>query len=225
MPVRKTYKKRYYPKKRKTYNGRLQTYSRAGAQLYKDVNMLKNLINVEFKASGDSQNVASSAIAQFFLMNGLTRGDQINQRGGRQVRFKSIQLKGTISRSSASTGVGDRLRIVVFIDKQANASAPSFSDLFENVLGATPNVSTFRNLDNRKRFVILNDRVYNLDADDPSREYNYYRKLDMKTIYDDGNAGTIADITTNSLYVMVVSNTSVNPPQFNFAYRTRYIDN
>lgn len=217
------YARKYYKTKYGKRNaGRWNIYGRAGKQLAKDVWTLKNLINVEFKSSDIYNSTQTAPLAgALVLVNHLTKGDDYNNRDGRQVRFKSLFLNGRVIMHASATHTA--VRMVVFIDKQPNGVVPTATDVLST---ATTNlIDAFRNLNNRKRFVILKDARYTLNTDYPEKQIKYYKKLDMKTIYDDGDAGTIADITTNALYVMWISDEGTWVPDVRVPARLRFIDN
>lgn len=188
-------------------------------QLQRDVKNLKNFINVEFKYKDTELSVNPSASGAFYLLNGLQTGDNVINRDGRLVRIKSCQAKYKLTMNASATNT--TVRFLWFIDKQANQSTPTGSDLFINV-----NTQGLKNLNNRKRFVFLKDQTISLSSNSlTEKRFNYYRKLDMKTVYDAGDAGTIADITTNALYLYVISDEAVNTPSLELYNRIRFIDN
>lgn len=213
-PKKRQYKKRAPPT-------RWSTYSSAGSQLAKDVYMLKNLINTEFKVLDVTVNQTIDTSADFFLLNGAQKGDNIDSRDGRSLRVKSLQLDINLFQDASSSA--SQTRLVLFIDKQANSAVPAFADIFQSNIFT---MLTPRNLDNRKRFVILKEWSISqtLGTNNIVRK-KYYKKMDMKTIYDDSDAGTIADIATNSLYLMAISTESINSPALKVYSRIRFIDN
>lgn len=190
------------------------------ASLVKDVGYLKGLINTELKVIDGGATPSTSAAGALQIINPLVQGVDYNNRIGRQVRFKSVQIRGRVSRNAAATQTRDRVRLVLVIDKQPNMALPTWTNLYVNT---DPNA--FRNLDWRKRFVILWSRLVYTDADDPNRDFRLYRKLNMKTVYDDSNIGSQADITTNALYFGYISEYGTNPPGMDFDWRLRFIDN
>lgn len=217
MAFRRNYKKRAAPKRRG--GTRWGTYKRAGAQLWKDVKYLKSLVNTEFKVKEYTHTITNSnTTGTFKLLNGLVQGDDFTNRNGRSVRWKSLQFH---IRALKQTAVGTNyVNWAIVIDKQANDATPSLADLYSNYQ------AQFRNLDNRKRFVIIMEGHMTLDADDPERNISKYKKLDMHTIFDNSNNGDITDINSNALYFVTYS----NQPTTDGAYmevdtRLRFIDN
>lgn len=219
--TRRPYYRRSY-NNNNNYNNqsRLDVYKSAGSQLYKDVSMLKNLINVEFKSNEVTlADVAATNTGIIQLLNGLQKGDNINSREGRVVRWKSVQCLMKITMDS---GVSASIfRCLIVIDKQPNQTTLTMSQL----LGAST-VTSLKNLDNRKRFVILKDELITLSSDKPEAMINYYRKIDMKTIYDASDSGNIADISTNAIYCVFLSDqTAALEPLVDATFRLRFIDN
>lgn len=115
------------------------------------------------------------------------------------------------------------MRCIIFMDKQPNETAPTMAALLATTVAG--GVDAFRNLDNRKRFVILHDSRMVVSTDFPERVHEKYKKMSLVTQYDSGNAGTIADITSNSLYMLQVSDEATNTPTQIFNVRLRFIDN
>ncbi|AUM61747.1 capsid [uncultured virus] len=209
MPAKKQFRKRRYPKK-------------GNAKLAQRVKRLESLTGKpEFKVVDSVGSTAVSTTATLTLLNGLAEGDSATTRDGRQVLFKSLQLyeRGTLHASATNTTI----RSIIFLDKQPNETAPTAAALLATAVAG--GVDAFRNLDNRKRFVILHDSRMVLSTDFPERVHEHYKKMSLVSQYDSGNAGTIADITSNSLYLLQISDEATNTPTQIFNVRLRFIDN
>jgi len=101
---------------------------------------------------------------------------------------------------TAGTGIDQWHRYLVVYDRQTNGAALTFA----NVISAL-DVSAPRNLENRRRFTILMDRKFHLNASGEAgsqRLVQWYRRLRHPVTYNNGDAGTVADITTGSLYLI-----------------------
>ncbi len=120
--------------------------------------------------------------------------------------------------------MGTVVRRLIVIDKQPNQATFPIINLL-NTGVSLPNYA-LRELTHRKRFVILkDDRIFLSQTGPQIAEFpDYYSKIDMITNYD-GNAGTIADIPSNALFVVFVSSEATNVPTIQHATRVRYIDN
>ncbi len=178
-----------------------------------------SVTNTEFKSVDTQSELAITDTPQIRLINALQKGDDFNNRDGRSVRFKSVQLKWTVQLNPLNTlGV---VRCMVVIDKQANATLMTIGDLLDET-----HTNSFKNLNFRKRFVILKDETITLqDSGEKSMHINWYKKLDMITIYDDSDTGGISDITTNALYLVIFSDQATNGLVQDCHTRVRFVDN
>lgn len=217
MPVYR----RFYDKKTKKYSYRPVKniwWKRSYNKSYRMAKKALSLINVEFKKVDATGNVnVTSGSGQLILLNGLTKGDDYDNRDGRRIRMKSVELSliSLINASATDTVV----KWFIVLDKQPNVSAPVLGDIFDSGLHA------IRNLDNRSRFLILKKGVHNLNSNYPEKSTKCYRRLDIRTTYDASNVGDITDITTNSLYLVLASDEATNTPNVKYYSRIRFIDN
>ena len=179
MPYRRGYRKNYR-RKRRYYRRRRPpqriSYWKTAQQLWKDVGYLKSLVNTEFKAKtliNSSQTFSTTG--SLTLLNGLSQGDDFDNRSGRQVRFKSLQFRGSVEQHASATQTF--LRLIWVIDKQPNASTPVIGDILTST-----SIAATRNLDNRKRFVILKDILVQMNSNGKSTSVmKFYHNIDMKT--------------------------------------------
>ena len=156
------------------------------------------------------------------LLNGCTQGSDATNRIGRKLVLKSCLVRGTFTLASTSTG-GSPIRLVLVYDKQANAAAPATTDVF-----LADNFSSQNNLNNRDRFIILSDFISDPIAASGnfSIGFKMYKKMNLETMFNGGNAGTVADITSGALYLFMAQNGSIATaaPTLNLRTRVRFID-
>ena len=116
---------------------------------------------------------------------------------------------------------------MIVMDKQANATAPTVAQILEAVSAIAP-----MNMDNRDRFTVLHDYQCPVDqlGGRPSTVHKKFRKINITTVYNAGTAGTVADIATNSIYLLYIY-TQIGtgaaptvPPALDFYGRIRYDD-
>jgi len=133
------------------------------------------------------------------LLNGLQSGSDATNRIGRKVNIKSLLLRFNFGMASTSIG-GAPCRILVVYDKQANATAPLITDIL-----LVNGFSSQNNLSNRDRFVTIFDHITQPIA----ATNNYcvadvlFKRVNLETIFNAGNAGTIGDISSGSVYIFV----------------------
>lgn len=160
----------------------------------------------ELKYLDSSVASEASTTGELLLLNGLSLGNTAITRVGQQVSIKSLQITGRWANDQA---VPQAMRIMVFIDKQANGAAPAVTDLLNSVVP-----TALRNLAWRKRFNVIVDKFYSVGGYTAAVETNVYRvvkmyikfKRPLKVEYNTGNNGNIQDIAANSLYWCVVGN-------------------
>lgn len=161
------------------------------------------------------------------LLNGLVPGTGASQRVGKKVLIKTIQLRGAIGAGNVgATPFRGFCRVMWIYDKQSNAAAPTVANILENVTG-----SSYMNMDNRDRFVVLADKQYAIDQSggNESAQIKMYKKCNLTTIFNAGTAGTIADITSGSIYLLWICENAnaadeTTSPDFRLYSRIRYDD-
>lgn len=218
------------PRNRKGYAAgpwakRFRVYGRAGAQLVKDVSSLKQLINTEFKFFDVDESgvydVPDTGV--MYHLNHPGKGDEANQRDGSTIRLKSIEL--TYQVKYDPTAANSTIRSMIILDKQPNAAQPTLSQILASAASVTGVLSP-RNLYFKKRFVILHDQRICLSAyDNPDYFVHFYKKLDMHTEFNTSTTGTYADVNTNSIWFVQLSDKGVNYPKSIMYSRIRYLDN
>lgn len=177
----------------------------------------------EYKAVDVTTTVDSHTGTIVALLNGIARGDDISERNAREVVMKSIQFSYTAA-VTPTTGVAQRCRVLLVYDRQTNATALTAAQVLTVADTLAP-----RNLENRKRFKILYDRTHALNASaEPGSEVTrrFYRRLRHPVTFNSGDNGTVADIVTGSLYLVVVGSEATGPTDgtVTFHSRIRYLD-
>lgn len=216
MPYyRKSYRKKSFKKKRSRY----QNYSAGLGQLWRDVKMLKALVNTEKKVVDVvSTGVAISSTPSFVLLNGLATGTDRTDRVGDSVKmlFEMLRIKATIHASATGTTI----RVILLRDKQTNAALPTASQLFES----STNILSPLSLTWGKRYQVYCDKWVKLNQDFPEKTFMCKRKLSFHTKYG-GNTTAITDISTNSYILVLWSDEATNTPTVEYYNRMRFVDN
>lgn len=152
-------------------------------------------------------NAGLTATPTAVLLNGCIQGTDGTTRIGRKISLKKLLFRMNITFQENTTGgtaagsLAGNVRLLFVYDKQTNGAVPLSTDI---LLSAT--VTSPMNLDNRDRFQVIADKVYHVSPVDNAGAYvKLYKKLNRQTIFNAGNAGTVADITTGSLYLFVFS--------------------
>lgn len=156
------------------------------------------------------------------LINGLVPGSAATERIGRKVTFRSLYIRGRLSFGAAVTN-SCQVRMLVVLDKQANATLPATTDILLSDDYLAPN-----NISNKDRFVVLLDKVTpSVDAAQTrNMSVKYYKKFRHDTMFNTGIAGTIGDITTGAIYCIAAQSGGAGTaaPVFTCQCRLRYDD-
>lgn len=171
-------------------------------------------------------------------------GSDFNQRIGRKIVMKSVYIRGIMGAEAAITGWTPPLaspaflaRMIILIDWQPNGAVPTIADIL-----VTASANSQLNANNRDRFKILKDKVYaigNMDIDTTATQtwaicggqtvkaIKVYKKINIETIFNATNGGTIADINSGALYMVWIGTTAAGTDTdgiANLSTRVRYID-
>lgn len=184
----------------------------------------------------------STTVNNFVLFNPRL-GTDFTNRIGRKAVAKSLYLRGYIAREAAlaSPIVGANLpadiaRLILFWDLQSNGTNPGITDLL-----VSNHVASHLNMDNRDRFKVLRDEIFVFDAFLYSavatqsyafsgkniHEVKHYVKLNQEVIWNQVNGGTVADIQTGTLCMMIMgtqpsgASTDISA---NLSSRVRFVD-
>ncbi len=215
--------KRGYRKNRRT---QALTYSNMLRKVLADVRYVKSLVNPEFKYSDISIGSTNfgTGLGVLTLLNGLTQGTTGTTREGISIKLTDcdIKLNATIGTVAAIAFC----RILVMFDKVPDGVNFVVGDLFQNAATGSDWTESHFNLGNTQRFRILFDKRFSLNTvSDTVNTFDLNFPMQVHSKYNMGNAGTIADINENALYLIMMSNQGTNFPTFTAQIRIRWLDN
>lgn len=182
-------------------------------------------------------NVAETGTILDDSLNHIVQGVTESNRIGRKCTIKSVHFRGTIN-NNVGTDVSQlkqSVRIIVYLDKQANGATAAVADVLEDVT-ALNGYNSFRNLANSGRFRILYDlrkaliipAVAQTAAGTFSSYVNQwswsFNKVLNVPIEFSGVNGLIAEIRSNNIGILAISTDSDNLPQVNYTCRVRFSD-
>lgn len=224
-----------YPNKRvktsvTTVRAPLQTYG------YRPNSVEKKVYDIANTATSVS---TTGSITLLFLP---ALGSDMNNRIGRKTLIKSIYLRGYINLDAAQSGVSVPIdsdaqmgRVMLVWDTQPNGAAPTITDILST---ATP--QSHLNINYRDRFKILMDKEFVFDAfytintasqalalsNRNIHAIKKYKKVNLETIFNATNGGTIADISSGALFLVTVGSVAsgTNDITLNWTSRVRFTD-
>ena len=174
-------------------------------------------------AIGSAISITSSGVLH--LLNGLVPGTGASQRIGKKAIMKTLQFRAAMGGgTTGATPFQGFVRLLWIYDKQSNATAPTVAQILEQTSG-----SSMMNMDNRDRFTVLADKQFALDQSGghQSAQCKMFKRLNHATIFNNGTAGTVADITSGSIYLLVINesvNINTNDPIIYYTNRIRFDD-
>lgn len=155
-----------------------------------------------------------------YLINGTGTGAGATGRIGRKFLMKSMQLR-------YQGVVGQTTRCMIIYDKQTNGALPSLADIFATATGGFAEFSAMMNPAYVQRFVVLVDeQIDPFYATDIPISRAVYRKINLETEYFSVSGGSITDIATGALYLVMAQQTSTSTPTpiGTFTSRIRFTD-
>ncbi len=189
----------------------------------------KNASMQEIKQNNFSLTDTVTVAGQWAHVSGLAQGDDFNERVGRQVTSKSLELKYHMI-GNTSAVLTQRIRVVVLYDSQAQGVVPATLDVFEvDELESLPSANPAQ----KERFKILYDRTHILGnlvwngTNTMQRTEKFahtFIKLGRKVYYESTSAA-VTGAGKNSLFFCYFSDDDANSPSVVFRARFSALDN
>lgn len=166
--------------------------------------------------------------------NLIPQGTTKNTRIGNKCTAVNINAHGqlTLLTQAAASVVGDKVRWIILVDKQANgATVGAVGDVIQTMPGASTDINSFRNMDNVDRFVILKDKTYvlnqatqsgSLGSNVTTRELKFNKKCQIPLEFS-STTGAITEIRSNNILCMLIS-LGNNLTQFALTVRVKFSD-
>jgi hypothetical protein len=153
-------------------------------------------------------------IAQFTLINNIDQGTAQGQRVGTRIRLKScnIMTAFSVNGTAATLGPG-AVRELLILDHQPNGAAPNVTQLFLNTTAGLEYLSPM-NENGKARYKVLMDKRFTVEIAGGSVnipqliQRKHHVKLSKALSIYNGTGTAIANINTNSLWYVVITNIS-----------------
>lgn len=172
------------------------------------------------------------------------QGTGFTNRIGTRIKVINVQVRGYVASNLARTQTGaadgnipsHQVRATIVLDYQPNGAAPGITDIFTNT-GPVGGL----NLNNRDRFKILKEKTFSIDpyivsttvateeyatAVNQTKSVKMFKKCDIPVYFNAGNAGTVSDLSSNNILLVLQSNlpTALGSTQFVLFTRCRFLD-
>lgn len=169
----------------------------------------------------------ASTTGTISLIATVPQGASVNQRVGKKIMLKSIQVRGQ-SISGTTTAVADCAMIIVY-DRRPTGALPAITDILDSA-----NSSAFNNDANAGRFQILKrvDYTHTGNSATPATGgeivdmATFLSCKGLMTVYKAAATGAIADIEQGALYCVTVGSNvaGTTAPVLTLGFRTRFVD-
>jgi len=179
---------------------RKQRSKRKGQKSNLNVRLSRLEQAIEVKYHDTSFNGDVDYDGDLVTLNSISQGDTDTTRDGDALNLKSLSIHYELDATSASNGV----RIIIFKDHQNSISA--VSDVMAST-GLTTSYLEHAVWDNRRRYKVIFDRIWRLDAVYSQVEVGKIN-VNLKGLRTQYLSGTTT-ITTGALKMILLSN--VNP--------------
>ncbi len=176
---------------------------------------------------------AQAGVIHSVSLNLIPQGVTESNRVGRKCSVTSIQIKGSLvlpSDGASSGNATNVLRLIVYLDKQANGATAAVTDILESA-----DVNSFRNLSNTQRFICLKDIHINMNAFGAfggtgapvsmKRHYNFefYKKVDFPLEFS-STTGALTELRSNNIGLLSVCKQALAIPLVGYTCRVRFSD-
>lgn len=208
----------------------------ADTRPYKKVNSERDEPHNELKFAQSLiiDAVVATAGAIFQTIFQVPQGSGQSQRNGRRITVTSIHWRFRISLPPqdgiGSPKSGDTLRVIMYLDKQANGGAALVTDILD-----TAAINSFRQMSNIERFEILSDDLYNFNYSGMASDAignvsqgevvkSYVTtKHTLIPVEYSGTDGLLTEIRSNNVGILLISSKDIMG--FGSVIRIRYTDN
>lgn len=193
----------------------------------------KNAEKKFFDTTRASHIPAQAGTISNLSLNLIPQGTTESQRIGRKCVIKSLFIKGYILSNATSdeNKTSDRMRIIVYQDKQCNGATAAVTDILE-----TAAINSFRNLAESGRFKILKDKTYVTGS--PGGSYNgtndlwaakyvnlriNFANLNIPLEFN-STTGAITEIRSNNIGILALSELGTPSQTLAYTARVRFSD-
>ncbi len=234
---------RYYPRTSKRSFKKYDKSTRAKRAVRRNPGMLRTTgfssrfggTQQEMKfhdVSNGGNTVSATGEILDLSLNLIANGTGESQRIGRKSVIRKIGVRYQMllpAEASTASECSDVLRLIIYIDKQANGAAATVSQILSGT-----NFMDFNNLENKGRFTILMDKYHPISASngfqtsssagttgEAIRFHQWHKKVQVPISFN-STTGAITEICCNNIGVLGISQKGILA--FSGEYRLRFTD-
>lgn len=142
----------------------------------------------------------AAVTASVTAINSVVQGITAVTRVGRGAVMRQVEVRLSWG-MAATTTLNDTRRVMIVYDRRSNGAAITGATVLE-----VDSLEAPLNMANAGRFKILYDKTLNVGTAGPQNMNFYYKKkVNLPTNYGLGNGGTVADIASGGISILVWS--------------------
>ncbi len=180
--------------------------------------IMRSLTNTEVKYVDTTGQITPNTSQTTVSLNVMSQGTTVSTRLGNSIRVLSIKLNCKYAINSSATHT--TMRTIILKDSQANGGVISAA----NVFSAPTNVISLLNPDSQYRIVVYHLECLSVSISGTQEQVLRFDEETNFVTRFNGNAGTIADVVTNSVIIGFTSDESTNTPTIDYYARICFID-
>jgi len=206
-------------RRRSTRNvGGAKTTQRAISNVVRSVLLSKSEIKYSVQTVGLTTSSTAGQVQN--LSQGITEGNELNQRSGRQIVLTKMDFRLTVNLPTAA--VTGNLRCIIFADGMNLGVTPAVIDVL-NTAAVTSAYSS--NQAQERRFRILYDHIYPMVVGGSDQQIAISRviKCGLKISYTGPNNLTAAN-GRNAIFALFITDNGVVSPIYNYDLAFHYLD-
>lgn len=161
------------------------------------------------------------------LIATVPQGASVNQRVGKKIMWKSIQMRGRYANGTAA--LSNDCTLMWVYDRRPTGSLPAITDILVSASSLS-----FNNDANSGRFKILKREDFTLIGNTGTpvltevtiRSADCFQKVPLPAEFQAAGTGAIGDISLGAIYLVTVGNTAAGTGAAiaNVGFRTRFVD-
>jgi len=192
---------------------------------YAATRVLRMLGNTEDKFIDTTATNGFNNTATLILLNGCVVGSTQSTRVGMSTKSTGLDFNATITLGTSATVNAQYVRLMLVRDEQSQLATFNYNTLMSSV----NNICSLRLVDYLERFHMFMDEIVALSLEGP-QGFILRKHIPMAfhTRYcnsSTSNTGTVADIDSNALFLVILSTESANIPVVDYYVRFWFVDN
>lgn len=142
-------------------------------------------------------------------------------RIGNKITVESLAMRWQI-KLTALEAIAGQVRLIIGIDRRPEGAVPATANIMalDNQINSLYSISE----QYKGQFQILVDKMYNFDSAQGMKNGKFYMDKPIKVGYDDGNAGTVADLQRNNFFIMAMGDPATAAIDVDYSYKFKFTD-